>query len=78
METVEPILFEIRVKVQVNEDHLNPIVAWKFRDVKGTELTGTNTMLENIDTSKVKKGDVLTVSFKQRMYLQPGQYLLSL
>lgn len=71
-------IFEIRVKVRVNEDYLNPIVAWKFRDVKGTELTGTNTMLENIDTSKVKKGDVLTVSFKQKMYLQPGQYLLSL
>lgn len=70
--------FEIRVKVRVNEAGLSPIIAWKFRDVKGLELTGTNTMLEGIDTSMAKKGDVITVAFRQKMYLQPGQYLLSL
>ena len=35
-------------------------------------------MLENIDTSYIKVGDIVTVSFKQKQYLQPGQYLLSL
>lgn len=70
--------YEIRVKVKVNEDNLSPIIAWKLRSIKGTELTGTNTMLENIDTSMAKKGDIITVSFRQKQYLQPGQYLLSL
>lgn len=70
--------YEIRMKVKINEDHLSPIFAWKLRDIKGAELTGTNTMLENIDTSDLKKGDVITVSFTQKEYLQPGQYLLSL
>ena len=34
----------------------------------------SNEILFDID----KVGDIVTVSFKQKQYLQPGQYLLSL
>lgn len=71
-------IYEVKMKVKINEDNLNPIFAFKLRDIKGTELTGTNTMLEDIDTSNLKKGDIVTISFKQKQYLQPGQYLVSL
>lgn len=70
--------YTVKMKVRINDDNLNPIFAFKLRDVKGTELTGTNTMLENIDTSHCKNGDIVTISFRQKQYLQPGQYLVSL
>ena len=70
--------YSVKMKVRINEDNLNPIFAFKLRDIKGTELTGTNTMLEAIDTSQCKKGDIVTITFRQKQYLQPGQYLVSL
>lgn len=70
--------YSVKMKVRINEDNLNPIFAFKLRDIKGTELTGTNTMLEDIDTSQCKKGDIVTITFRQKQYLQPGQYLVSL
>ena len=70
--------YTVKMKVRINYDNLNPIFAFKLRDVKGTELTGTNTMLEDIDTSHCKNGDIVTISFRQKQYLQPGQYLVSL
>mgnify|MGYP003178898752 CR=1 FL=1 len=70
--------YEIKMKVKINDDNLSPIFAFKLRDIKGLELTGTNTMLEQIDTSSIQKGDIVTVSFRQKQYLQPGQYLVSL
>lgn len=70
--------YTVKMKVRINDNNLNPIFAFKLRDVKGTELTGTNTMLEDIDTSHCKKGDIVTISFRQKQYLQPGQYLVSL
>ena len=70
--------YTVKMKVRINDDNLNPIFAFKLRDVKGTELTGTNTMLEDIDTSHCKNGDIVVISFRQKQYLQPGQYLVSL
>ncbi|WP_270484458.1 ABC transporter ATP-binding protein [Holdemanella biformis] len=70
--------YSIKMRVRINGDNLNPIFAFKLRDIKGTELTGTNTMLEDIDTSQCKKGDIVTITFRQKQYLQPGQYLVSL
>lgn len=70
--------YEVKMKVKINADNLTPIFAFKLRDIKGLELTGTNTMLEQIDTTDIKKGDIVTVSFRQKQYLQPGQYLVSL
>ena len=70
--------YEIRVKVEFNDDITAPIFAYTIKDLKGTELTGTNTVLENNNVKEVKKGDVITACFKQKMYLQGGQYLLSI
>ena len=70
--------YEIRVKVEFYDDITAPIFAYTIKDLKGTELTGTNTVLENNNVKAVKKGDVITACFKQKMYLQGGQYLLSI
>lgn len=69
--------FEIKVKVQFNKKIKNPIVAYTFKDLKGTEITGTNTMLEENNIEIANPGDVFVVTFKQKMDLQGGQYLLS-
>lgn len=70
--------FTIREKIRMNEEIKNPIFTWTLKDKRGTDLTGTNTMLEKIDTGVGKKGKVYDVSFTQKMRLQGGEYLLSM
>lgn len=66
------------MKIKFNETIENPIFAFSFKDIKGTELTGTNTIIEKVDTGTVKKGQIVEIEFKQNMILQGGQYLLLL
>jgi teichoic acid transport system ATP-binding protein len=55
----------------------NPITAYTIKDVKGFDLTGTNTLFKNVEIGMVAKGEVVTTEFEQRMMLNPGGYLLS-
>ncbi len=68
---------QLKFKIRFNEDIDNPIVAFTIRDIKGTDVTGTNTMYEKVDISG-KKGDVKVITFTQQMDLQGGEYLISL
>lgn len=70
--------YKIKMKIKFNDAINNPIFAFSIRDLKGTELCGTNTFIERVNTGKLKKGDVIEVEFKQKMMLQNGQYLLLL
>ncbi|HIY01622.1 MAG TPA: ABC transporter ATP-binding protein [Candidatus Blautia faecipullorum] len=69
--------FRIRMKVAFRENLQEPILAYTFKDIKGTEITGTNTLFEKILVEHSDAGDVCTVTFTQEMYLQGGEYLLS-
>ena len=69
--------FKIRMKVRFNQDIQEPIMAYTFKNIKGTEITGTNTMFEKVQTEKSAKGDICTATFTQEMNLQGGEYLLS-
>lgn len=69
--------FKIKVSVKFNEDIQDPIVAYTFKDIKGTEITGTNTMFEKVSIPHSDAGDSCTVTFTQDMFLQGGEYLLS-
>lgn len=71
-------MFEIQLKVHFNVDVEDPIFAYTIKDLKGTELTGTNTLLQGINTGMVCAGEVRTISFKQKMLLQSYEYLLCL
>ncbi|MDY3918774.1 MAG: ABC transporter ATP-binding protein [Candidatus Limivivens sp.] len=64
-----------KLKIQFKEDLSEPIIAFTIKDMKGTEITGTNTMYEKIRIP-AKKGTCVTVSFTQPMDLQGGQYLI--
>ena len=68
----------IRMKVRFAKAASMPIFAFTFKDKKGFELTGTNTMYEDVQMEPAAEGDVYSISFKQRMNLQGGDYLLSM
>ncbi len=71
-------IFTIKMKVKFFEEIQEPIFAFTIKDLKGTDITGTNTMLEGVDTSKLNMGKVIEVDFSQKIDLQGGIYLLSL
>ena len=58
--------FVIEAKIRFDKDVEEPICAYTFKNLKGTEITGTNTMFEHCD-----------IGPKKRMTLQGGEYLLS-
>ena len=70
--------FRIHMKVNMMEDIMAPVFAFTIKNIKGTEITGTNTMFERAFLESVKAGDVKEIVFTQEMNLQGGEYLLSL
>ncbi len=70
--------FTIHMKVKFSEDIKMPIFAFTIKDVKGVEITGTNSMVEKAYLDGGKAGEVKEITFTQKMNLQGGEYLLSL
>ena len=70
--------FSVKVKIHANEDVEAPIVALTIRNIKGIDVTGTNTMMEKCDVGPLKAGEERTVTFTQKVDLQGGEYLISL
>ena len=70
--------FSICMKIRVQENIQAPIFAFTIKNVRGTEITGTNTMFEKAFLEPVSAGEVREVVFTQEMNLQGGDYLLSL
>lgn len=68
----------LQYTVDFNEDIKSPIFAFTIKNIRGTEITGTNSMYEKAFLEGVKKGESKTVTFTQQMDLQGGEYLLSL
>ena len=57
---------------------MDPIFTYTFKTLKGTDITGTNTMYEKKTVGLVKAGETCIASFTQEMNLQGGEYLLSM
>lgn len=70
--------FTIHVKVAFHDHITAPIFAYSFKNVRGTEITGTNSMLEKAFAESCEDGQVKEITFTQEMNLQGGEYLLSL
>lgn len=70
--------FTVKLKIRFFESIQDPIFAVSFKNMQGTEITGTNTMFEKIVTGTPEPGDVMTATFTQDMSLQGGEYLVSL
>ena len=70
--------FTIEMNVRFLMPVTDPIFAFTIKNAQGTDLTGTNTMLEEKHTGEMLPGDRACVTFTQKMDLQGGDYLLSL
>ena len=70
--------FTVKMKIRFFDTIQDPIFAVSFKNMQGTEITGTNTMFEKLTTGTPKAGDVMTATFTQKMSLQGGEYLVSL
>ncbi len=68
----------VSMKVRFEEDIEEPIFAFTIKNIKGVEITGTNTMVEKAFLQPVKAGSVMEITFTQVIDLQGGEYLLSL
>lgn len=69
--------FKIKMRIHFNESILQPIMAFTFKNIQGTEITGTNTMYEGVNVENTEPGSECVVTFEQKMDLQGGEYLLS-
>ncbi|SET21883.1 teichoic acid transport system ATP-binding protein [Natronincola peptidivorans] len=67
----------VKMKVKFYESIEEPIFAFSIKDIKGNEICGTNTYIENIDTEVCNKGREIVISFQQKLRLQVGNYSLS-
>ena len=71
-------MFSLKLKIKFYEKIQDPIFAFTIKDIKGNEITGTNTFLEKKYFDNPNRGSILTVTFNQMMNLQGGTYLLSI
>ncbi|HJC32853.1 MAG TPA: ABC transporter ATP-binding protein [Candidatus Anaerobutyricum faecale] len=70
--------FSVKMRVQFQDDISEPIFAFTIKDLKGTEIAGTNTMYEGSPVKPKKTGDVQEIVFTQVMNLEAGEYMLCL
>ena len=70
--------FTVHMRVRFTDHVPAPIFALSFKNVIGTEITGTNSMIEKAFLDSAEPGQVKNVAFTQRMTLQGGEYLISL
>lgn len=69
---------QIRMKVHFFVQVQEPIFAYTIKNLQGTEISGTNTMYEDVSIPPQNPGDEQVVTFRQKIDLQGGEYLLSL
>ena len=71
-------LFTLHMRVRFQDHVPAPIFAFSFKNAMGTEITGTNTMIEKSFLESGEPGQIKEITFTQKMSLQGGEYLLSL
>jgi teichoic acid transport system ATP-binding protein len=64
--------------VKFEDTIADPVFAFTIKDVKGTEIAGTNTRFANMETGTFEPGQSVTITFDQAINLNAGSYLLSL
>jgi teichoic acid transport system ATP-binding protein len=70
--------YTLHMKVKINENLPAPIFAFSIKNAHGTEITGTNSMLEKAFLDSCRKGEEKEITFRQKMTLQGGEYLISM
>ncbi len=69
--------YEFRCSIIFRETVSDPVFSYAVKDVKGFDITGTNTLYMKVKTGTVTAGEQVDVSFRQKVVLAGGGYLLS-
>ncbi|MFI3213231.1 MAG: ABC transporter ATP-binding protein [Eubacteriales bacterium] len=69
--------FTLHMEVDIKEPIPAPIFAFTIKNIHGTEITGTNTMIEKAFLKSVQAGERKNITFTQKLDLQGGEYLIS-
>lgn len=70
--------YTMHMTVEFSDHVPAPIFALSLKNVQGTEITGTNSMIERAFLDCAEPGQKKEITFTQRMTLQGGEYLISL
>ncbi|MDI4650295.1 ABC transporter ATP-binding protein [Cohnella hashimotonis] len=65
------------VEVEYERPTENSLIAYTIKSISGVEVTGTNTLYENIDLGLRVQGERLLVQFDQTIVLNAGDYVVS-
>jgi teichoic acid transport system ATP-binding protein len=71
-------VYDIVIRVRINRPRSDLIIAFTIKDIKGTEIAGTNTYYSGKDIDASICGEIVEVHFRQRLPLQNGAYTLNL
>jgi len=71
-------VFDIVFKVRFNQKIENPIFAFTLKNLKGLEVTGTNSYMKQAASGWFEIGEEVTVTFRQILNLHGGAFALSL
>jgi len=69
---------EIVIRAKVHQSVPELILAFTIKDIKGNEVTGTNTFYEGKNIETPKAGEMIEARFCQTLALQSGVYTLNL
>lgn len=69
---------EIWMRVRFEQAISEPVFAFTIKDVRGTDIAGTNTHFMDLKTGNFEPGEEVTIRFKQTLTLNAADYLLSL
>ena len=70
--------YTVYMKVKFDRDVPSPIFACSIKNVRGVEITGSNSSVSKSFDGSAKAGEEYEITFKQKMMLQGGDYLISL
>jgi teichoic acid transport system ATP-binding protein len=70
--------FQVIMRIRALMEKNMPIFAFSIKDIHGVEITGTNTMYNNVDTGTLMPGDCVEITFTQTIPLPGNGYVLSL
>jgi len=65
------------IRVIVHEDLTDIVAAFLIRDLRGIDLYGTDTLLQDITIPAHRRGEIFAVEMYVKMSLSPGQYFLT-
>ena len=67
----------VKIRLHSHKDGVHPFVSFVIKDPKGLPLCGTTSLMEELYISPTLPDQVLIVTFKLPILLNPGHYLLS-